>query len=611
MDLLRRVLRRGAAAPESPWYPLLRDIVRQTAGLAPRTVLLIVDSEPERGGAELRSLFPGADVVVLDARDPQAGLPTGQAAAGGSGVTVLPVGNHDDLFAAAADRPPADLVVDARTAPSAQKYWAFRRLFLGLHDGGRYVVLPVSDEDPASDPTPQPAVFDPYRRPVPVTRPAASIDAWLDRLRDSRRWSVARRRRDLTRFEGQMASAVGEVVRGEDYRVVTKVGEHLLKLTPDTAPPVLERRGARFRDLTRRPARTVSTPVRLHSNAPEHSAARFPATEDVPELVCRVYEDAVCAPRQVVAVAGVLLPESYIQPWRRPMGQLARNVVGSDYGTAPNGGPGEDGGLEELTGTYFHLDNEVAGHYGHFLTHDLARLWAWDEALEAFPDLRILLGGTGDEHAVPGFVYELLAAFGIGADRVTVLKGPTRVERLVTATQAFQQPVFLAPEAASVWSRVRDGLVRTADDVTVPSLVFVARTDQVRRACRNSAEVEQRFADAGFEIVHPERLPLATQAKIFAQADVVAGYAGSGMINAVWSQKPARRMVISSRSYPAINEYHLARQFGSELYYLWCDPELSPPESGMTKQAFHSSYTVDLERDGAWLDAFLGRSGVS
>lgn len=611
MDLLRRVLRRGGAAPETPWYPLLRDLARRTTERAPRTVLLIVDTEPERGGAEVRSLFPEAAVIVLDAGGPETVRAGGRPTGGGPGVTVLPVRDHDEMFAAAADHPQADLVVDARTAPSAQKYWAFRRLFLGLHDGGRYVVLPVSHEDPAADPTPQPAVFDPYGRPVPVTPPAAGIDAWLDRLHDSLRWSVARRRRELTRFEGQMAAAVGEVVRGEDHRVITKVGEHLLKLTPDEAPAVLERRGARFRDLTRRPARTISTPVRLHSNAPEHSAERFPATEDVPELVCRVHEDAVCAPRQVVAVAGVLLPESYIQPWRRPMGQLARNVVGSEYGTAPNGGPGEDGVLEELAGTYFHLDNEVAGHYGHFLTHDLARLWAWDEALEAFPDLRILLGGTGEEHAVPSFVYELLAAFGIGADRVTVLKGPTRVERLVTATQAFQQPVFLAPEAASVWSRIRDGLVRTADDVTIPSRVFVARSDQVRRACRNSAEVEQRFAEAGFEIVHPERLPLATQAKIFAQADVVAGYAGSGMINAVWSQKPARRMVISSRSYPAINEYHLARQFGSELHYLWCDPELPAAESGMTKQAFHSSYTVDLERDGAWLDAFLGRRRVS
>jgi len=581
--------------------------------LAPRTVLLIVDTEPERGGAEVRSLFPDAAVVVLDASSPQSARETDRPTGGGPGTSVLRVGNHDELFAAAADQPQADLVVDARTAPSAQKYWAFRRLFLGLHDGGRYVVLPVSNEDPASDPTPQPAAFDPYRRPVEVTPPAVGLDVWLDRLHDSRRWSIARRRRELTRFEGQMASAVGEVVRGEEYRVITKVGEHLLKLTPEAAPSVLERRGARFREITRLPARTISTPVRLDSNAPEHSAARFPATEDVPELVCRVYEDVVAAPRQVVALAGVLLPESYIQPWRRPLGQLGGNVVGSEYGTAPgsDGRPGQDGGLKELAGTYFHLDNEVAGHYGHFLTHDLARLWAWDEALETFPDLRILLGGTGSDHVVPSFVHELLEAFGIGAERVTVLSGPTRVERLVTATQAFQQPMFLAPEAASVWSRIRDALVRSADDVPVPAQVFVARSDQVRRACRNSAEVEQRFADAGFEIVHPEHLPLATQAKIFAQADAVAGYAGSGMINAVWSQKPARRMVISSRSYPAINEYHLARQFGSELHYLWCDPDVPVPESGMTRQAFHSSFAVDLEREGPRLDTFLGRGRVA
>lgn len=582
MDLFRRVLRRGAEPATARWRPLLHEAVGLLDGFVPRRVLLLVDgARPDSSGA-VEAAFPGAEVVVLDG------------------------GNHEDLFAAAAGQAQADLVVDARVSPAAQKYWAFRRLFLSLRDGGRYVVLTVPDEDPASDRTPPVAVVDPYRRPVEVTPPAGSLDDWLTRLQDARRWSIARRRRELTQLERQLVPAVGEVVRADEIRIITKSGEHLLKLDPDGTQSALVRRGVRHHEIARRPARTVSTPVRLHSNAPEFSAARFPATEDVPELVCRTYEDAVCAPRQIVSVAGLLLPESYVQPWRRPLGQLTGNTTASEYGTAPV----RDGGLLELAGTYFHLDNEVPGHYGHFLTHDLTRLWAWDEALAAFPDLRILVGGTGDQNTVPGFVLEMLAAFGIGRDRVTVLAGPTRVERLVTATQAFQQPLFLAPEAAGVWSRVRDALVRSAAEVTVPTHAFVGRTDQKRRACRNGAQVERRFVEAGFEIVHPELLPLAVQAKLFAQAEVVAGYAGSGMINAVWSQRPATRIVISSRSYPAINEYHLARLFGSELHYLWCDPDVPVPDSGMTKQAFHSSFAVDLERDGTMLDQLLGRTGT-
>ena len=562
-------------------HRLLRAASRKTGGFAPRSVLLIVDPAAEDGRGDVERQFPGAEVAVL-------------------------TGNHDELFRAAAEHAQADLVIDARTDPAAQKYWAFRRLFLGLRDGGRYVVLVVPREDPESDPTPEPATFDPYRRPIETTPPAAGLDEWLDRLRSARRWSIARRRRELTHLERQMMAAVGAIVRGDELRIVEKVGEHLLKLDPEATLSVLGRRSTRPRELARRPARTVSAPVRLHSTAPAFSAARFPAVELVPDLVCRAYEDVVCAPRQVVSAAGLLLPESYVQPWRRPLGQLTGNVAASEYGTAPGAG----GTPVELTGTYFHLDNEVPGHYGHFLTHDLTRLWAWDEALNCYPDLRILLGGTGDRHAVPGFVLELLAAFGIGADRVTVLTGPARVERLVTATQAFQQPLFLAPEAASVWSRIRDVLVRSAAGVAVPARVFVARSDQGRRACRNSAEVELRFADAGYEIVRPELLPLAVQAKTFAQARVAAGYAGSGMINAVWSRRPATRIVISSRSYPAINEYHLARHFGSELHYVWCDPDVPVPESGMTKQAFHSSFAVDLERDGPALDEILGGSTV-
>jgi capsular polysaccharide biosynthesis protein len=137
--------------------------------------------------------------------------------------------------------------------------------------------------------------------------------------------------------------------------------------------------------------------------------------------------------------------------------------------------------------------------------------------------------------------------------------------------------------------------------------VFVARSGAGKRLCHNTEQVEQLFLDAGFVRVYPERFPVAVQAKMFAEAEVVAGYAGSGMINAVWSAGEAARIVLASRSYPAINEFQLGRHFGSQIYYFWCDPDVPVSPHGMTKRAFHSDFTFDVARDGPALTELLAR----
>lgn len=586
---------RRASVPTVGVRKLLRSALGAAEPLRPSHVVVIADTRPDQAAQAVAGSFPGAHVHVLDASSD--GAPTSRPASARG--TWHEVRDHEEMFRAVCSLPPADLVLDVRSDPDAQKYWAFRRLFLGLPAGGRYVVLGISAEDPAADPTPPPSRVDPYRRPLPETPPAPGLDAWLDRLLDARGWDRRLRMTRLSPFERQVAAALGEVVRGDGWRVVVKTGAHHVLLGTETVGRALDGRGVRARELDRRAGRRIEAQHPVGSNDEAFTDERLPRTEDVPDLVCTVYDDVLCAPGQVASVAGVLLPASYVQPWRRPSGQLRVNTAASEYGPEPS--PGD----EHLTGTYFHLDNEVAGHYGHFLTHDLTRLWAWERVVAEYPDVRLLMGGAGRPPTVPPFALEMLEAFGIARDRVTVLTGPTRVERLVTATQAFQQPLFLAPEAAGPWGRVRDALLARTELSAVPDKVFVARTDDGRRRCRNGEEVEARFLRAGYERVYPEQLPLPEQVAIFARSSVVAGYAGSGMINAVWSEADATRIVFASRSYPAINEYHLARHFGSRLHYFWCEPDVPVPSGGMTKKAFHSDFRFDTEADGPALDELI------
>jgi hypothetical protein len=370
-----------------------------------------------------------------------------------------------------------------------------------------------------------------------------------------------------------------------------------MKLGPDGTRKALAERGVEQRVLARVPPerRTSASPV--WSSDPQLAAERLSSTIDVGELVCTVYEDVLCAPRQVAVVERLLLPTSYFLPGRSSRRTRGMNYFGSDY----SGLPASDVEPARLPGTYYHLDNQIAGHYGHVITHDLSKLWAWDTALAAYPDVKVLVSPGVETGEVPRYTYELLAAFGIGRERIHVITGPVRAERLITATQAFQQPNFLSPVARDVWARVSAGLLPLAGSYPLPERVFVARRAGTRRQCLNSNEVERKFRRAGFVTVYPEDLSLPDQVRLFSSVPVVAGYAGSGLINTVFSSGPATRIVLASKSYWATNEFHIAAVYGGDLHYFWCDPV---PSDGATGQ-FHSDFVFDVRRDGPALGELL------
>ena len=69
------------------------------------------------------------------------------------------------------------------------------------------------------------------------------------------------------------------------------------------------------------------------------------------------------------------------------------------------------------------------------------------------------------------------------------------------------------------------------------------------------AEVEGLFAAHGFAVVYPEDHPLPEQARMVRDADVVAGFAGSGMFQIAFAGGPKHVILVGSESYTASNEY--------------------------------------------------------
>ena len=66
------------------------------------------------------------------------------------------------------------------------------------------------------------------------------------------------------------------------------------------------------------------------------------------------------------------------------------------------GYPEERAAGPSLEGTYFHLDNEIRGFFGHALTEQVSRLWAWDQAIGCIPASRSCSRSTADARSPSG-----------------------------------------------------------------------------------------------------------------------------------------------------------------------------------------------------------------
>lgn len=397
----------------------------------------------------------------------------------------------------------------------------------------------------------------------------------------------------------ERAAAIFKVTNYGKLAFVTKTGTHLIKLHEPETTEALEANHPRAwgRVVASRPAREAESRATASVNRAELGDRLLPRMS-VPELFVRAHEDVVCSPQGLAVQGRFVLPTSFHHPDKpRLRSRAVRDVNRFFCRPFHNSRP-----VGVLRGTYFHADSEFPRHYGHFTTEVLSKFWAWDQAKRELPDLKVLVSTNTEDTTLLPYQKTVFDALGIPVDDVVVIDRPTRVERLVTATQGFRNPTYIAAEVEAVWARVRDQ-IRSGG--AGEEYVFVGRGSGLERVCKNARAVEELFERHGFTVVHPETLPLREQVDIFASARVVAGFGGSGLVNTIYSDGPGVRIVITSESYYAMNEYLISSIKGDEIHYFWCPADVPLPEKGWNPAAFHSDFTFDFERDGPALEAVL------
>ena len=514
-------------------------------------VVLLLDGRAENNVSSWVKAFGAARVIILAAHDPVVHV----------GVRCVVVARRREIDEQLALLGACAIIVDEVAADPDKQLARWVKFGLHVNLGGLYVV-----------------------------RETVSPEAWQA--------EVAALGDEVDgRTRGFMKGSASQLEPVDGHLLLPKVRRHVLLVNDRTADAILPARNPdlRITTLTSRPAEVVTSGLRVFSHGAEHVLVPEVPFE-APPLTCRWYQGELETRPQLLTMSGATaLPPSFRHAWADRPGNHALRRSGGHFAELR-----DTRVAAPLAGDYFDLNAALPGHFGHVMTESIGRLWAWDEARAAIPGIRGLYR-MPDGAARPTFESQLFEAYGLAPDDVYWATSDLALESYVSATIPWHNgvPYHFHPEVRQVWQRLRSALV--APGQATPERIFVSR-GHCDRGCRNQPELETWFAAHGFAVVYPERLTLEEQATLFANARVVAGFAGSALFNLLFSQGLERLIVLTHAQYSARNEWLFGVCLADELHYFWSEPDTVAGVGIRNAESFHSSWSFDFQRYGAELD---------
>lgn len=263
------------------------------------------------------------------------------------------------------------------------------------------------------------------------------------------------------------------------------------------------------------------------------------------EPQCLTLRDAIATPFQIVAPADA--PE---QPHRSPGFKaytrgclydpdgarvdlsVRAGGIGGDQAASidPEFLPADQRGGAWLAGRSLYLGTFM-NHYGHFITEGIGR-W-WREGAAAFDHL-VAYPFMHDHGAVrvKEFHRHLAGLLDVPIDRMTILGRQTVFDEIVVPEQLWAYNRHVNVRMRGLYERIRN---RHAAPKST-GRIFLSRTQAAPSRLANTAEVEDVFASFGFQVLYPEDVAIARQLVLYANCEVLAGLAGSGMHNCLFAR---------------------------------------------------------------------------
>ncbi|UZQ87348.1 glycosyltransferase family 61 protein (plasmid) [Citrobacter freundii] len=317
---------------------------------------------------------------------------------------------------------------------------------------------------------------------------------------------------------------------------------------------------------------------------------RNPAKFKIPESFLAKYQSVHCDVGQIAYMDGYLLPDSFRMQHHKKL--TNRNIISlvADICLLKDEKPDPI----HLAGEYFYLDSEYPGHFGHFTSEVVSRLWAWEEIKTRSPNAKVLIGLEKGK-SLPSFIETILSCYHISRNEIQTFDSSITVDVLYAATPYYAIGNHINPKIKDVWERIGES---TNDGISgiIGNRLFISRPEGGERKCLNAEKLERIFFERGFEFYNPEKYSWKDQVKTFSSADVIAGYAGSGTFNTMFAKGSKKIFIIGSDSYTATNEHYICAIKGYDLNYYLGD-SLVKHGNVFSLKAFKSDYNFNYERD--------------
>jgi capsular polysaccharide biosynthesis protein len=407
----------------------------------------------------------------------------------------------------------------------------------------------------------------------------------------------------LPRLDAELAAGTNQILLARDLVLVRKRTRHYLKVREAEVEQVFATREPRIQleVLTSLPGGELRSPTTVHSYASAVPIAWLDTVLDYPPAQLRHYDGRVAvALNSLLLGESTVLPESFRYHFARELQHPRAVDVDTDFCRVPAAAIPKT----TLQGAYYDLECHFPGHFGHVMTEVVSKLWGWDAAKARIPGLKALISAADDRSLA--LERRILTAYGIAPEDVVEVREPVWLEHLlgVTALWHNQVPHCVHPQLTTVWDRLRGGMA--LEGGPAHRRIFVSRGKAAaNRECRNAKEVEGLFARFGFEVVYPELHDLSEQAAMFRDAEVIAGFGGAAMFNALYCSSLQTLIVLNHEAYTARNEHLISLLRPCEAHYFWSTPDFPHPPGYWYGSAFQSAWEFDFDRNEAELTSLL------
>ncbi|MEM8730303.1 MAG: glycosyltransferase 61 family protein [Pseudomonadota bacterium] len=185
-------------------------------------------------------------------------------------------------------------------------------------------------------------------------------------------------------------------------------------------------------------------------------------------------------------------------------------------------------------------------HFGHFLAESTARLWALNSLDGPIDGVVFMPKRPRNGEKMTGYQTDFLRLMGVDGP-VRVVTEPTSVEELLVPGQGFG-----LGEISAGTQKVRDHFAASfARDVAPegPEKLYVSRSALgfEKGSIIGETYIEDRLAEEGYEIFHPQAHPMEVQIARYRAARQVVATDGSALHLLAMSQPKGQRLAIVAR----------------------------------------------------------------